>query len=256
MKGFIERSDLLVKNELPWSKVVAIDGPSGAGKSTLAIQLAKDLSFLYIDTGAMFRALAVYLTQKKIDLTDETLIQNELPTIHLEYGKSEKCLVAINNVDLTEKIREHHVSALASTLSKLLVIRNFLVDFQRQLASHHFCVMEGRDIGSVVFPQSFCKIFLTATPEVRGRRRLNQLLEKKSPDHSGDKTQFDLASIIADVTARDEQDSKRAHAPLVQCLDAVLLDTSLLTHDQVLTELKKIVISSALAKNLVLPQTR
>jgi cytidylate kinase len=204
-----------------FAKVIAIDGPSGSGKSTIAKELARALNVLYIDTGAMFRALAYIANSEKIELTEGLALNNFLNSIKLEYGISDSILIRINNLDLSDKIREHHVSKLASIISQLPSVRKYLLDFQRSLALDKVCVMEGRDIGTVVFPDSFSKFFITASVDIRAERRLKQLRE------NGD-DKITLTQIVEDVRKRDETDMNRAFAPLKKAEDAMLLDTSAL----------------------------
>lgn len=202
-----------------FSQVIAIDGPSGSGKSTVAKELARALNVLYIDTGAMFRALGFFADQHKIELVEGAGLTHFLDSIKVEYGVSPTVLIRINGLDLTEKIREHHVSKLASIISQLPSVRKYLLDFQRNLALDKICVMEGRDIGTVVFPNSFCKFFITASVDIRASRRLNQLQE--GGDHS-----ISLEQIKDDVRKRDETDMNRLVAPLKKADDAMLLDTT------------------------------
>ena len=155
--------------------VIAIDGPSGSGKSTIAKTLASELGILYIDTGAMFRALAFHAHNAGIDLHDEQAVTKSLENIKIEYQTEDNALIKINGIDLSKKIREHHVSKLASIISQIPSVRTFLLDFQRNLANSKVCVMEGRDIGTVVFPNAFLKFFITASIEVRAKRMLDQL---------------------------------------------------------------------------------
>ena len=136
------------------AKVVAIDGPSGSGKSTIAKRVAEKLNFLYIDTGAMFRALGYYFDQKNIAFDDLETIDNELLTLDFDYSRNPSKIVSINGENLADKIREHHVSKLASDISKLTSIRNYLFIIQREIGMAEFSVMEGRDIGTVVFPDA------------------------------------------------------------------------------------------------------
>ncbi len=204
-----------------FAKIIAIDGPSGSGKSTVAKELARALGVLYIDTGAMFRALGFYADQQKIELVEGAGLNQFLHSIKVDYGVSSTCLIRINGVDLTEKIREHHVSKLASIISQLPSVRKYLLDFQRSLAMNKVCVMEGRDIGTVVFPNSFCKFFITASVEIRAERRLKQL--QQGGDHS-----VTLEQIKDDVRKRDETDMNRVVAPLKKADDAMLLDTTTL----------------------------
>lgn len=210
-----------------YAKVIAIDGPSGSGKSTVAKELARALGVLYIDTGAMFRALAYVANEKAIELKEGTPLNEFLAALKVEYGISDKVLIKINGQDLTDKIREHHVSKLASTISQLPSVRKYLLDFQRSLAVDKICVMEGRDIGTVVFPDSFCKFFITASVDIRADRRLKQLRE------IGDE-KVTLEQIKEDVRKRDETDTNRTFAPLKKADDAMLLDTSDLKMDAVI----------------------
>lgn len=202
-----------------FAQVIAIDGPSGSGKSTIARDLAAALNVLYIDTGAMFRALGFFADQQKIELVEGEKLTSFLNSVKMDYGVSSTCLIRINGVDLTEKIREHNISKLASIISQLPSVRKYLLDFQRALALNKVCVMEGRDIGTVVFPNSFCKFFITASVEIRAERRLKQLKE------GGDQV-ITLEQIKDDVRKRDETDMNRIVAPLKKAEDAMLLDTT------------------------------
>lgn len=222
-----------------WKKVIAIDGPSGSGKSTLARKLARQLQLIYIDTGAMFRALAYYADQKGVEFKESDQMKAFLDGLNMQYGLSEDELIVVNSENLTQKIREHHVSKLASIISQIPCVRQFLLNFQRQLADDDFCVMEGRDIGTVVFPEAFCKFFVTASLEVRSERRLEQLKEQGQD--------VSLDQVTQDVMKRDESDINRTSAPLKQAQDAVFLDTSGLDLDAVLERLKEDVRSKALA---------
>lgn len=213
-------------------KVIAIDGPSGSGKSTLAKMLASKLGVTYIDTGAMFRALGWHCHHIKLDLQDSQALKETLSNVDIEYAPKEGVLIKINGKDLTEKIREHEVSQMASSVSGLPEIRQFLLEFQRGLADEKICLMEGRDIGTVVFPEAFIKFFITASPEVRAKRRLDQLVE------AGD-TSFEFDQILADVIERDKADSERALAPLKQADDAILIDSSEMDLDSVLNKLSE-----------------
>jgi CMP/dCMP kinase len=213
-------------------KVIAIDGPAGSGKSTMARALAKDLNLLYVDTGAMYRALGLMAKRNNTPFEEEAL-KKLLSSLDLKYLGEKDKLLTINGEDLTSKIREHHISELASEISKFKVIRDFLVKIQRDLAKERIIVMEGRDIGTVVFPQAFCKIFLTAAEDIRAKRRYLELSEKG----------HDIAfqKVLGDVKNRDERDQKRELAPLKPASDAVLLDTSSLDLNGALMAMKKIV---------------
>lgn len=211
-----------------YSKVIAIDGPSGSGKSTVAKNLAREIGVLYIDTGAMFRALAYYFDKKNLPFVENDSTVSALHALKMTYGVSEQELIAINGENLTEKIREHHVSKLASEISQLPFIRKYLLQFQRSLTHDRVCVMEGRDIGTVVFPDSFAKFFITASAETRALRRLNQLNENGESHHT-------LEKIIEDVRIRDEKDSNREVAPLKKADDAELIDTTELNLNEITT---------------------
>lgn len=225
--------------------VIAMDGPSGSGKSTMAKRLAQDLGVLYIDTGAMFRAVACFVQEQNIELDHEEQVEKLIGQMDMAYGVSDAVLITINGTDYTQKIREHVVSKWASIVSKIIPVRRFLLDFQRELARNQVCVMEGRDIGSVVFPEAFCKIFVTASPEVRAQRRLDQL--KKQGEQS-----LTFETVLADVVKRDEEDSQRAVAPLKISEGAVVVDTSSLDEDHVLKELVQVAKEKASEHGMIL----
>ncbi len=213
-------------------KVIAIDGPAGSGKSTLAKKLAQDLNLIYVDTGAMYRAIGLTAQKRKIPFEEEALSQF-LKNLDLKYIGDKDLLLTVGGENLTTKIRDHFVSEIASQISKIKVVRDFLLNIQRELAKNQIIVMEGRDIGTVVFPHAFCKIFITASDDVRAKRRFLELSKK------GDDIAFQ--KVLVDVKERDERDQKRELAPLKPATDAVLLDTSLLDLDGALSALKKIV---------------
>lgn len=221
-------------------RVIAIDGPSGSGKSTITKRLASELGFTYLDTGAMFRSLAYKLNdlnidfcKPKLDVEEAQRVRNFLEDLNFEYAPDDKRLIVIDNEDLTDRIREHRVSSLASRISKFSIVRNYLADTQRQLARKGKVILEGRDIGTVIFPNAALKFFLTADAQVRAQRRLKELQEK-DPAFDGD-----LAKIKADVEKRDREDTQREHAPLKKASDAVEIDTSHLSVDQVIQKMKE-----------------
>lgn len=218
-------------------KVIAIDGPAGSGKSTMARALAQELNHIYVDTGAMYRAIGLIAKQRKIPL-DGPSLEKFLSNLDLKYLGEKDRLLTIDGENLTSSIREHFVSELASEISKHKEVRDFLVKIQRELSKDRIIVMEGRDIGTVVFPQAFCKIFLTATEDIRAKRRHMELSEKG----------HDIAfqKVLGDVKNRDERDQNRELAPLKPATDAVLLDTSSLDLKGALMALKKIVKEKAL----------
>jgi len=211
-------------------QVVAIDGPSGSGKSTIAKLLALKLKAIYMDTGAMYRAIGYYINKKGISFDDEYEIEKELHAIKFSYGKNESSLVSINGENLTPHIRSSEVSQLASKISKIPFVRDYLLEIQRKLGERELCVMEGRDIGSVVFPRAFVKIFLTADVNERGKRRFLQL--KEDGLNAGTKEE-----VISDLIKRDERDMNRAVAPLKPMKDSVILDTTKLTIEQVVDKI-------------------
>ena len=205
---------------------IAIDGPSGAGKSTLARALAKALGYLYVDTGAIYRTVGLQACRTGVDPEDRDGVVALLPglDIRLGYGEDGVQRMFLNGEDVSQAIRQHEISRYASGVSALPEVRAFLLDRQRQLAAEHAVVMDGRDIGTVVLPQADVKIFLTAAPEARARRRWMELQQR------GDETDYE--TVLRDVIDRDEKDTNRATAPLRQAEDAVLADTTQLDLEQ------------------------
>ncbi|NBI66881.1 (d)CMP kinase [Pseudoflavonifractor sp. 60] len=199
---------------------IAIDGPAGAGKSTLARKLAKELGYLYVDTGAIYRTVALKVLRENADPSDPAQVIPLLEglEIRMDYGSDGVQRMYLAGEDVSEAIREHRVSGFASRVSAIPEVRSFLLDFQRRLARSHNIVMDGRDIGTVVLPDADVKIFLTAAPEARARRRLLELEQR------GEQAGF--AAILQDIKERDYQDEHRSVAPLQQAADAVLLDTT------------------------------
>lgn len=199
---------------------IAIDGPAGAGKSTLARALARELGYLYVDTGAIYRTVALRAREAGADPSDPEQVAPLLEDLDLrmDYGGDGVQRMYLSGRDVTEAIRENEISALASQVAALPAVREFLLDFQRKQAREHDVVMDGRDIGTVVLPQAGVKIFLTAAPEARARRRTAELLQR------GQDADFD--EILQEIRQRDEQDENRPVAPLRQAEDAALLDTT------------------------------
>lgn len=199
---------------------IAIDGPAGAGKSTLARALARELGYLYVDTGAIYRTVALRAREAGADPSDPEQVAPLLEDLDLrmDYGGDGVQRMYLSGRDVTETIRENEVSALASQVAALPAVREFLLEFQRKQAREHNVVMDGRDIGTVVLPHAGAKVFLTAAPEARARRRLLELKQR------GQETE--LETVLRDIVQRDEQDRNRAVAPLRQAEDAVLLDTT------------------------------
>lgn len=213
-------------------KSVAIDGPAGAGKSTLARQLAQRLGFMYVDTGAIYRTVALYTMRRDIP-PEEVVPELAGLDIQVEYDGQGVQRMRLNGEDVSEAIRAHQVSRRASQVAALPEVRAFLLDFQRRQALEHSVVMDGRDIGTVVLPHADVKIFLTASPEVRARRRLLELEQR------GQSARYE--QILQDIRDRDRQDQCRSIAPLRQAEDAVLLDTSGLDLEQSLAAMLEIV---------------
>lgn len=207
-------------------QVIALDGPSGSGKSTVAKMVAKNLGLIYIDTGSMFRAAAYVLQHTGIDFTKSKLSEAENELIkkffhdhRFQYAPEPGVLIQLDNLNLTDVIREHHVSRLASQISKFKVIRDFLADWQRTIVKDRPCILDGRDIGTVIFPNAILKVFLTASPEERANRRLEELKERGQTD-------FDYNTVLADIKERDYEDMNREIAPLKKAADALELDTT------------------------------
>lgn len=200
-------------------KAIAIDGPSGAGKSTMAKRLAKQLGYIYVDTGALYRAIGYFMLQRGVDVSDEASVAALLPglSVELKYvGGEQRAFLGAE--DVSEKIRTEAVSMAASAVSALPAVRAFLLDLQRDMAKKNNVVMDGRDIGTVVLPDADLKIFLTASPEDRARRRYEELTKR------GISADYD--AVLADMKKRDYDDSHREIAPLKPAADAVLVDTT------------------------------
>jgi len=206
--------------------VIAIDGPAGAGKSTVAKAVAHILGYVYIDTGAMYRAIAWEALRKQVRPDDDDALTAVAHTIKIELKNGSSGLrVFANNQDITAAIRTPQVTAFVAHVAQISGVRLALLGLQRQLAANGGIVMDGRDIGTKILPKADVKIFLTATVEKRARRRHQELLAKGYS--------MDFAKLQQEIADRDKQDSERACSPLVQAIDAILLDTSDLTVDQV-----------------------
>ena len=215
---------------------IAIDGPSGAGKSTMARQLAKNFGFIYVDTGAIYRTLGLACYRAGIDRKDVKAVMALLPTleIKIQYNEAgEQCMI-LNGEDVSRDIRLPEISVCASDVSAHQEVRSFLLDMQRRFARENNVIMDGRDIGTVVLPDAELKIFLTASPEARARRRHKELLAK------GEDVSFE--EVLQDMKYRDEQDSTRAAAPLKKAEDAVEVDSSDLNFAETIGLLSELVI--------------
>lgn len=213
---------------------IAIDGPAGAGKSTIARQLAAKLGYIYVDTGALYRAVGVNAMRKGMDTKNAQQVTSILndTKVSLRFVNGEQ-RVFLGEEDVSLAIRTPEASMAASNVSAIPAVREFLFDLQRNIAKENNCLMDGRDIGTVVLPEAQVKIFLTASAEVRAKRRYDELLAK------GMKAEYN--EVLEEMIQRDYQDSHRAIAPLKQADDAVLVDTSEMNLEQVLEALETIV---------------
>ena len=213
---------------------IAIDGPAGAGKSTIAKRLAKELGYRYVDTGAIYRTVAYFLDLWGVspkDVDGVTRYIDEL-TIGIEYDEDGLQHMIMNGMDVTSDIRTQDISQKASLVSAHAVVRDVLLDMQRDVAKQYNVIMDGRDIGTVVLPKANVKIFLTASAEVRAKRRTEELLSK------GQKADYER--ILKEIQQRDYQDTHREVAPLKMCRDSIRVDTSEMDIDQVVAEIKAI----------------
>ena len=205
--------------------IVAIDGPAASGKSTSAKLLAKELGFLYLDTGAMYRCVSWAVIKDEIDLSNDRQLLNFLKIFKIDLKNTgNRSSFYVNNKDVTDLIRKSNISQRVSEVSAIPDIRDFMVDIQRNYAKSENCVMEGRDIGTVVFPRAEVKFFIIASDEVRAKRRkleLESLGEKKS-----------LSELIDEIRRRDDFDSNRGYSPLKKAFDAIEIDTTDLSIDE------------------------
>ncbi len=218
-------------------QVIALDGPSGSGKSTVAKMIAHKLGLIYIDTGAMFRAAAYALQHTGIDFTKPELDESENKIIdkffhdhRFQFAPEPGVLILLDNLNLTDVIREHHVSKLASQVSKHKVVRSFLATWQRDIVKDRPAILDGRDIGTVIFPNAILKVFLTASSEERATRRFEELKERGQGD-------VDYDTILKDIKERDFEDMNRTIAPLKKADDGVELDSTGKTIPQIVEEI-------------------
>lgn len=214
---------------------IAIDGPAGAGKSTIARQVAADFSIIYVDTGAMYRAIGAYALRRGVDTCSAEAVASLLPEIHLElsYSSENGQRILLNSEDVSAEIRLPEMGMAASNVSAIPEVRRFLLEEQRNMARRQSVIMDGRDIGTVVLPDAQVKVFLTATPEVRARRRWKEFQDK------GLNKSYE--TILADVRRRDEQDMNRPIAPLKPADDAVLLDSTELNFEETVAAIEKLI---------------
>ena len=206
------------------SIAVAIDGPVGAGKSSIAKECAKRLGFIYVDTGALYRCIGLFCDRNGVNIDDASRVEAALSHITLDVKiKNGTQHVYLNSYDVSEEIRLPEISMAASKVSAIPAVREYLLQFQRDMAASQNVIMDGRDIGTVVLPNAEVKIYLTADAEVRAKRRYDELIAK------GNNVTFD--SVLADVNQRDRNDMTREIAPLKKADDAVLADTTKLDFD-------------------------
>lgn len=217
---------------MPYS--IAIDGPAGAGKSTIAKAVARELGYVYIDTGAMYRAVGLFCLDQAIALTDEARVSEAVRDIDITIAYDEEGAqqVFLNGANVSTRIRTQQVGDAASTVSQYPAVREKMVKLQQSLAEHTSVVMDGRDIASKVLPNADTKIYLTASVEERARRRANELCEKGEL--------CDIAEVEAEIRARDDRDMHRQHSPLIQVPEAVLVDSSTLTIDETIDRILEI----------------
>ena len=214
---------------------IAIDGPAGAGKSTIAKRLARELGYYYVDTGAIYRTVAYFFDTWGVSPKDIDGINRYIDELNVDIWYDEEGVqhMYMNNIDVTDEIRTPEISQKASLISAHAVVREMLLDMQREIAEDNDCIMDGRDIGTVVLPKATVKIFLTAAPEVRAQRRTDELLAK------GQKA--DYKKILEQIQQRDYQDTHREIAPLKMARDSIKLDTSDLDIDGVIAAMKDII---------------
>ena len=214
---------------------IAIDGPAGAGKSTIARRLAAELGYRYVDTGAIYRTVAYFMDLWGVSPKDADGVNRYIDelTVGIEYDENGLQHMLMNGMDVTKDIRTPDISQKASLISAHACVRDMLLDMQRELAEQNNVVMDGRDIGTVVLPNATVKIFLTASPEVRAKRRCDELNAK------GQKADYN--TVLKEIQQRDYQDTHRDIAPLKMCRDSIKVDTSDMSIDQVLEALKEIV---------------
>jgi len=214
---------------------IAIDGPAGAGKSTIAKRLAKELGFYYVDTGAIYRTVAYFMDLLGVSPKDTDGVERYIDelTIEIQYDEEGKQHMLMNGMDVTDEIRTQDISQKASLVSAQPVVREVLLDMQRDVAKAHNVIMDGRDIGTVVLPKADVKIFLTATPEVRAKRRCDELIAK------GQKASYE--QVLKEIIQRDYQDTHREIAPLKLARDSVKVDSSELDIDGVIAVIEAII---------------
>ena len=213
------------------SRIVAIDGPAGSGKGTITKKVGEKLGLINIDTGAMFRCVTLNMIQEKVTLEEEEKIKEILKNIKIELKENEE--VFLNGINVSQKIREEEVTKMVSPVSVLPMVREKMLILQREMAKGKNVIMEGRDIGTVVFPKANVKIYLDASPEERARRRVKQNQEK------GMESSYE--EVLKNIMERDKRDLSREIAPLKQAEDAIYIDSSDMTIDEVVDKIIKII---------------
>ena len=208
--------------------IVAIDGPAGSGKSTIAKLLAKKYDLTYIDTGAMYRMITLYLLENNIDINDLKEVERVLNTVNLDMQGD---IFYLDNVDVSTKIREKRINDNVSKVASIKIVRSNLVDLQRKISNNKNVILDGRDVGTVIFPNAQVKIFLLASPEERARRRYNEFLEKK--------TEITYDEVLKSIKERDHIDSTRDESPFVKADNAIELDSTNLTIEDVVNFISK-----------------
>lgn len=216
--------------------IVAIDGPAASGKSTAAIGVAKALNITHLDTGAMYRAITFGLIKNQINFKDVKAVEAYLSTLELKFSIKEKnTALILDNKDITKKIRSSKINENVSEVSAIKIVREFMVKIQREMAKDSDCILEGRDIGTVVFPNADYKFFMTANDRSRAERRLIDLVSV------GDKKVSEIDVVLDELRARDHKDSTRDHSPLQKADDAIIIDTTHLAIDEVVKKIVNIV---------------
>ena len=216
--------------------IVAIDGPAASGKSTTAIGVANRLGITYLDTGAMYRAVTLGLIENNINFEDSIELEKYLIQIKLEFSKDKKgALLFLNNRNVTEQIRSTKITENVSEVSALKIVRKFMVNIQRQMAKDYDCILEVRDIGTVVYPDADFKFFLVADERSRAKRRLYDMM------NAGMSESLDIDDVLRDLNNRDYKDSTRKHSPLKKADDAEIIDTTNLTLNEVIDKIVNII---------------
>ena len=212
--------------------IVAIDGPAASGKSTAAKGVAKALNITHLDTGAMYRAITYGLLKNKIEFTDLDAVEAYLSGVDLKFFNRDRITkLLLNDLDITKNIRSNNINENVSEVSAIKIVREFMVKFQREMSDDIDCVLEGRDIGTVVFPNADFKFFIIASHEARANRRLDDLIKV------GDKNPGDFEIVLEELMLRDHKDSTRDHSPLKKADDALEIDTTHMTINEVVNKI-------------------